>query len=251
MPLLLELDKGSRVLECGTGSGSMTLFLSQHLGESGLLHTFDVTADRQLKAARYFTEWKRSYDLRPQVEKWPANVKFGCMNFNEDTSLVSRYRNFYDAIYLDMAEIHLGMLKAYELLRPGGVLVVNCMHLSQALKSLNAIEKRGVSGRLKQEVVLEPANRLWEIRKIRSGGRENRNKLDDNNNDENKDNGDLNWTLRLEDRFGEKFKRGGLFFNYWQGFLVKFRKIDWRKFCFCFIFFWEFQIFSLFLLLKQ
>jgi len=29
----------------------------------------------------------------------------------------------------------------------------------------------------------------------------------------------------LEDRFNEKLKRGGLFFNYWSGFLIKLRKV--------------------------
>ncbi len=35
----------------------------------------------------------------------------------------------------------------------------------------------------------------------------------------------LKWTCRLEDRFVEKFKRGGAWFNYWSGFLIKLRKI--------------------------
>lgn len=208
------------MLECGTGSGSMTLFLSQRLGQTGLLHTFDVSTQRQLKAAQYFQDWKTSYDLRPSGEKWPSNVKFGCLNFNEDTSLYERYRNFYDSIYLDMAEIHLGLLKAYELLRPGGVLVMNCLHLSQLLKCLNLLEKRGISG-LNKELVIEPSNRLWEMRRIRT-----RNVSEPINPEEAALFDHLNWTLRLEDRFDEKFKRGGLFFNYWQGYLVKFRKIE-------------------------
>lgn len=217
VPLLLEIEKGSKVLECGTGSGSMTLFLSQHLGHSGLLHTFDVTSKKQTSAARYFNEWKTSFDLRSSLDKWPANVKFGCMNFNMDETLITNYRGFYDAIYLDMSEIYLGTLKAYELLRPGGVLVINCMHLSQILKCLNVLEKRGITG-LEKELVIEPANRLWEIQRIK------------NNKATRTDNGDdldgfTNWTLRLEDRFQEKNIRGGLFFNYWQGFLVKFKKI--------------------------
>jgi len=47
VPLLLEIEKGSRVLECGTGAGSMTLFLSERLGDTGLLHTFELDSKRQ------------------------------------------------------------------------------------------------------------------------------------------------------------------------------------------------------------
>lgn len=64
VPLMLELERGSRVLECGTGSGSMTLFLSRHLGNTGILHTFDLTEKKQQSAKKYFQEWKQAYDLR-------------------------------------------------------------------------------------------------------------------------------------------------------------------------------------------
>lgn len=217
--MLLEIGKGSRVFECGTGSGSMTLFLSEHIGHSGLLHTFEQVSDRSIRAARGFAEWKNSYDLRPQVDKWPSNVRFGCMNFAAsienvlNTGLVG---NFYDAIYLDMPEAHVALLNAYELMRPGGVLVLNGMHLSQVVRCLNVIKKRGLHARLQHELVIEPANRLWEIRPIMR-----RNAAAEAHDDDDS----LNWTMRLEDRFMEKFKRGGLFYNYWQGFLAKFRKI--------------------------
>ena len=82
VPLLLELNKDSRVLECGTGSGSMSLFLSERLGNSGLLHTFDQTDNKARKAKQKFWEWKDSYDLSASVnEKWPSNVKFGVADF--------------------------------------------------------------------------------------------------------------------------------------------------------------------------
>lgn len=221
VPLLLELEKNSRVLECGTGSGSMTLFLSERLGQAGLLHTFDFTTNKQRNAAHYFAEWKRSYDLRAShVEKWPSNVRFGCMNFNDPigSPLLPRYRNFYDAIYLDMAEIHVAMARAYELMRPGACLVINCMHLTQVLKCMNVIERARLA--LETELLIEPFNRFWETRRITK--RPRKDSVSENSSptyDE------LDWVLRLEDRFGEKYKRGGLFFNYWQGFLVKFRKI--------------------------
>ena len=57
---------------------------------------------------------------------------------------------------------------------------------------------------------IEPSNRFWELRRIH---------------EQSGDYDPLKWTCRLEDRFVEKFKRGGTWFNYWSGFLIKFRKV--------------------------
>lgn len=203
VPLLLEIGRSSKVFEAGTGSGSMSLFLSERLGYDGCLHTFDVCKIKSQKAKKYFWEWKNSYDLS-SVEKWPANVKFGTMNMTSDDKWCDRMKEFYDCVYLDMANLDLSIYPAYKMLKQDGVLVLNAMHLTQVYKCLNRIEELGLG--LEKELVLEPGQRFWEMRKIKDT------------------NGLLDWTGRLEDRFVEKYKRGGLFFNYWQGFLVKFRK---------------------------
>ncbi|CAF0777075.1 unnamed protein product [Brachionus calyciflorus] len=204
VPLLLEIGKGSKVLECGTGSGSMSLFLSERIGSEGCLHTFDISKIKAQMGKRAFMEWKYTHDLSSD-EKWPANVKFGFMDFNNDNRWCDQMGEFYDAIYLDMSELDKGIQQAYKMLKPDGVLVVNGMHLTQIFKCLNVIEQKNLG--LERELIIEPSNRLWELRKIKGS------------------NDPLDWTARLEDRFGEKKKRGGLFFNYWQGFLAKFRKI--------------------------
>ena len=240
VPMLLELSKSSRVLECGTGSGSMTLFLSEKLGHSGVLHTFDITENKTNKAKEFFRQWKDSFDLTAnnEYEKWPSNVKYGTCDFAEQ-DFGPFFNEFYDAVYLDMLKVEKGILNAHKMLNVDGVIVVNFLHLSQLMKSLNAIRKNGLC--LEHEVIIEPANRLWEMRRIKNDHKYknkkllelNANEIEENEenskneteeNSGNEQNDDLNWTCRLEDKFLEKFKRGGLFFNYWSGFLVKFRK---------------------------
>jgi tRNA A58 N-methylase Trm61 len=187
----------------------MTLSLSQRLGHSGVMHTFDVTENKSIEAKRKFFEWKDSYDLSAgEGDKWIANVKFGTVNFCNEPRLEKHFKNFYDCIYLDMCNLPDAMQTAHALLKVNGVLVVNAMHLTQILQCMNQISKLGLG--FKVELCLEPSNRFWEVRKVGS------------NNDLNKE---LNWTFRLEDRFVEKLNRGGLCFNYWQGFLMKLRKI--------------------------
>ena len=108
----------------------------------------------------------------------------------------------------------------YRLLKVGGVLVVNALHITQTLKILNAIKEANIG--LEHELIMEPSNRLWEMRQIKKRSYET-----DNSESYNEDKLDeyLDWTCRLEDRFKEKYKRGGLFFNYWSGFLIKFRRV--------------------------
>lgn len=209
VPLLLELSKGARVLESGTGSGCMSLFLSQHLGQFGSLYTFDIKESSSLAAKRRYLEWKQSYDLHSH-EKWPSNVKYGCCDLARDERLDHLFSSYFDAIYLDMGDLDLAVARAQRLLKPGGVLVVNGMHLTQIIKCLNSLEQS--KGLLKLEMVLEPANRFWELSRVKK-------RRTDHTITE------LDWSCRLEDKFLEKIKRGGLFFNYWQGFLAKFRRI--------------------------
>lgn len=214
VPMLLEIGRHSRVLEAGTGSGSMTLFLSECLGDTGLLHTFDIHERKVTNAKKYFQAWKSSFDLSAGSQKWPSNVKFGLKDLCTE-ELGPEYYEFYDAIYLDMGNLDKAVLNAYKLLKVNGVLVMNALHLTQAMRVLNTIKDHGLE--LKHELIIEPANRLWEIKKIRKGAKSDL-AMDT-------DYESLDWTCRLEDRFDEKFKRGGMFFNYWSGFLVKLRKV--------------------------
>ncbi len=132
-------------------------------------------------------------------------MKFGLRDLCTE-ELGPEYHEFYDAVYLDMGDLDRAVLSAYKLLKVNGVLVMNALHLTQVVKVLNAI--RGANLGLRHELIIEPANRLWEMRRIQRGS------------------DGLDWTCRLEDRFDEKFKRGGMFFNYWSGFLVKLRKVN-------------------------
>lgn len=219
VPMLLEIGRHSRVLECGTGNGSMTLFLSERLGNEGILHTFDIGDHKVTSAKKHFLKWKQSYDLScDSTHQWPSNVKFGVRNLCEE-NFSDEFHEFYDSIYLDMANLGTAVTKAYKLLKKNGVLVMNALHLTQALNVLNVIREAELG--LEHEIIMEPANRLWEVKKVRQGTE----RFPDLMNQKRAGQDELSWTCRLEDRFDEKYKRGGMFFNYWSGFLVKFRKV--------------------------
>jgi tRNA A58 N-methylase Trm61 len=213
VPMLLELNKSSKLFECGTGSGSMTLFLSQHLGNTGLLHTVELHLNRAIKAKKSFYDWKNSYDLRwssDSFNKWPENVKFFAADFCNH-EFKHDMVGFYDSVYLDMPRMDQALTNVNRILKVGGVLVTNTMHLTQVLSVLNEIREKKLG--FEVELIIEPGNRFWELKKIHES------------NPYESVNAKLEWTCRQEDRFIEKHKRGGLFFNYWPGFLAKFRKI--------------------------
>jgi len=201
VPMLLELNQNSRLLECGTGSGSMTLFLSQHLGNTGLLHTVELHLNRAMKAKKSFYDWKNSFDLRwtsDSPNKWPENVKFFAADFLNH-QFNDEMAGFYDSVYLDMPKMDFALKNVNRILRVGGVLVINTMHLTQVLSLLNVIKEQKLG--LEIEMVIEPGNRFWELKTIHE---KSSNELK---------NAIFNWTCRQEDRFVEKHKRGGLFFQ--------------------------------------
>jgi tRNA A58 N-methylase Trm61 len=189
---------------------------SEKLGHKGLLHTFEHSEEKVKKAKEIFREWKQSYDISAEtaLEKWPQNVRFGHMDFC-DHEFNEKYTEFYNSIYLDMANTDKALVNAYKILKKDGVLVINALHLTQIIKCLNKIKEENLH--FENELVIEPNNRFWELRKIHQQQQQQKDSstLDDS----------LKWTCRLEDRFVEKFKRGGAWFNYWSGFLIKLRKI--------------------------
>ena len=65
-----------------------------------------------------------------------------------------------------MAEIQKAILKAFKMVKTNGVVVVNAMHLTQILSMLNELNKNKIDYSI--ELVIEPSNRLWELRKIKS-----------------------------------------------------------------------------------
>jgi hypothetical protein len=122
-----------------------------------------------------------------------------------------------------MPDLDKAVYNIHKLIKQFGVVVCNAMHLTQILKMLNAIKDHDLG--FETELIMEPNNRMWEIRQIKKNK-----KKDENHNDEipllpQELNTVLNWTCRLEDRFLEKTKRGGLWFNYWPGYLCKIRKL--------------------------
>ncbi|AFV76387.1 tRNA (adenine(58)-N(1))-methyltransferase TrmI [Thermus oshimai] len=145
MVALLDLAPGMRVLEAGTGSGGLTLFLARAVGPEGLVD---------------------SYEARPQHLKqaeanvrafWPHdNVRFH-LKALEEAELEGEA---YHGVALDLMEPWKVLPKAALALMPDRFLVAYLPNITQVLELVKGAE--GLPLRL--ERVLEVGWREWEIR---------------------------------------------------------------------------------------
>jgi tRNA (adenine57-N1/adenine58-N1)-methyltransferase len=102
----LGIAPGSRVLECGTGSGALTLTLARAVGPHGHVYSYDVRADMQSLARKNVEQ----FGLGPQVT---FKLRDAAEGFDETD---------VDALFLDMPEPWLFLDQALAALSGGGVL---------------------------------------------------------------------------------------------------------------------------------
>ncbi|MBN1898010.1 MAG: tRNA (adenine-N1)-methyltransferase [Spirochaetes bacterium] len=120
----LDLKSGSKVFECGTGSGSLTMVMATHVAPSGYIYSFEKE--------------KKFYELaKKNLESFKLynNVKL----FNKDIQEGVRFKNF-DAAFLDVKEPWRYIDLVYSLLKPScmlGIIVPTTNQISQLMSAFN------------------------------------------------------------------------------------------------------------------
>ena len=119
------IGPGSRVIESGTGTGSLTTALAHYVGSAGKVYTYELRPEFQKNAAKNL---QRS-GLIANVEMKSGDVTLGY----EERDV--------DAVILDLAVPWLVVPHAYEALKPSGVLVSFSPTIDQVVKTTEALKE--------------------------------------------------------------------------------------------------------------
>ena len=121
------IGPGSRVVESGTGTGSLTTALAHYVGATGKVYTYELRSEFQKNAAKNLQRSK----LIDHVEMKSGDVTLGI----EERDV--------DAVILDLAVPWLVVPHAYEALKPSGIIVSFSPTIDQVVKTTEALKENG------------------------------------------------------------------------------------------------------------
>lgn len=133
--LVMELAPGAVVLECGTGSGSLTHALARAVSPGGAVHTFEFHAGRAATAAAEF----EAHGLGGVVTSHVRDVQAGGFGAPFETGGA-------DAVFLDLPAPWAAVPSAAAALRPDGVLCSFSPCIEQVQRTCAELARGGAFG---------------------------------------------------------------------------------------------------------
>ena len=151
--VLADIFNGAKVLECGTGSGALTLYLIRAVGEKGKIFSIDERED-MIKVAKENIE--TFYQKKINKIKNLVLKKENLSNLKE--------KNF-DRIILDLPNPWDYLKKIKEILKDGGILACWLPTIIQVFNLLEKIEKNFPND-FDLEGIYETLQREWQKKDI-------------------------------------------------------------------------------------
>jgi len=125
--MLSGIGPGSRVVESGTGTGSLTTALAHYVGPTGKVYTYELRPEFQKNARKNLERSK----LIDRVE-----MKSGDVTQGFDVQDV-------DAVILDLAVPWLVIPHSYNALKPSGIIVSFSPTIDQVVRATEALRDNG------------------------------------------------------------------------------------------------------------
>lgn len=143
-----DIFPGATVVEAGTGSGSLTLALTQAVGPSGRVLSYELRQDHHDQAVENIQAWFEGSSGKPDnLELLVGDV------FEEDLGVVA------DRMVLDMPEPWRAIGTTTTALAPGGILCCYLPTIPQVMQTVEAMKREGFAFISTFEVL----HRTWNI----------------------------------------------------------------------------------------
>ncbi|XP_069017053.1 tRNA (adenine(58)-N(1))-methyltransferase, mitochondrial isoform X1 [Embiotoca jacksoni] len=158
MLMMMDVTEGDSVLESGSGSGAMSLFLSRAVGSKGSVLSVEIREDHHRRAALNYQRWRSSWRLR-RGEEWPDNVQFHRADLGAASPLLAG-RGLH-AVALDMINPQMVLPNVIPHLHPGAVCAVYLANITQVIDLLEGLRCSALP--LLCERIIEVPVRVWAV----------------------------------------------------------------------------------------
>ncbi|XP_071794717.1 tRNA (adenine(58)-N(1))-methyltransferase, mitochondrial-like [Asterias amurensis] len=164
MLMMIDASPGDVILEAGTGSGAMTLFLSRAVGERGRVHSFEAREVHQKRAMKNINQWRSSWNVCHPEHHWPQNVSFHL------GKLESRCKDLgpsllVDGAVIDMERPYAAIPTLAERLKPGKSAVIYVANITQIIDIAEFLRVNEYP--LTMERVLDVTHKAWVVNQAR------------------------------------------------------------------------------------